>query len=69
MTGPGCISAGVIGPLRPRDIIIVVKRARGIRSGAAGGTEEVGDEEGEGGGRRCTLVIDPTTLGIDAASG
>lgn len=30
MTGPGCISAGVIGPLRSRDIIVVVKRA-GIR--------------------------------------
>lgn len=58
MPRSGSISAGVIGPLRPRDIIIVVKRDRASRL------------EGVGRGERgVTLVIDPTTPGIDAASG
>lgn len=53
MTGPGCISAGVIGPLRPRDIINVVKRA-GIQWGGQRGS--VGDER-EGGGVRWSSIL------------
>lgn len=45
ITGPGCISASVIGPLRLRDIIIVVKRSRGDPAGRPAGWS-VGDGRG-----------------------